>query len=212
MPSRWSPQGTYGGRLNLQTIKFREKLPCSVSIISTAVGVHLAQTLRLHRRQVAVATAYQSILQKKENAMSGYKSDLLFGALTGNGRVLVVDDEPSVRTVVRMTLEKAGYDVLEAENGEKAIEAINTGENRLVLDTVICDIRMPKINGVQAIGYFQREYPHVPLIVLTAYPETDMAVSFMRNGVADYLVKPVEAEKLKAAVAKAMERRQVAWA
>jgi two-component system chemotaxis response regulator CheY len=144
--------------------------------------------------------------------MIEYKSDLLFGALTGNGRVLVVDDEPSVRTVVRMTLEKAGYEVLEAENGENAIEAINTGENRLVLDAVICDIRMPKINGVEAIDYFQREYPHVPVIVLTAYPETDMAVSFMRNGVADYLVKPVEAEKLKASVAKAMERRQVAWA
>jgi len=144
--------------------------------------------------------------------MTEYRSDLFFGALTGNGRVLVVDDEPSVRTVVRMTLEKAGYDVLEAENGEKAIEAINTGENRLVLDTVICDIRMPKINGIQAIDYFQRVYPHVPLIVLTAYPETGMAVSFMRNGASDYLVKPVEAEKLKAAVAKAMERRQVAWA
>jgi two-component system, chemotaxis family, chemotaxis protein CheY len=144
--------------------------------------------------------------------MTEYRSDLFFGALTGNGRVLVVDDEPSVRTVVRLTLEKAGYDVLEAENGEKAIEAINTGENRLVLDTVICDIRMPKINGIQAIDYFQREYPHVPLIVLTAYPETGMAVSFMRNGASDYLVKPVEAEKLKAAVAKAMERRQVAWA
>src|SRR5678815_3714266 len=144
--------------------------------------------------------------------MIKYKSDLLFGTLTGNGRILVIDDEPSVRTVVRMTLEKAGYDVLEAENGEQAIEAINTGENRLVLDTVICDIRMPKINGIQAIDYFQREYPHVPLIVLTAYPETGMAVSFMRNGAADYLVKPVEAEKLKAAVAKAMERRQVAWA
>jgi DNA-binding NtrC family response regulator len=144
--------------------------------------------------------------------MTEYKSDLLFGALTGNGRVLVVDDERDVRTVVRLILEKAGYDVLEAENGEKAIEAINTGENRLVLDTVICDIRMPKINGVQAIDYFQREYPHVPLIVLTAYPETGMAVSFMRKGVADYLVKPIEPEKLKAAVARAMERRQVAWA
>jgi len=66
---------------------------------------------------------------------------------------------------------------------------------------------MPKINGVQAIDYFQREYPHVPLIVLTAYPNTDMAVSFMRNGVVDYLVKPVEAEMLRAAVAKAMEQR-----
>jgi two-component system, chemotaxis family, chemotaxis protein CheY len=144
--------------------------------------------------------------------MTQYKSDLLFGALTGNGRVLVVDDEPCVRNVVRMILEKAGYDVLEAENGETAIEAINTGENRLVLDAVICDIRMPKINGVQAIDYFQKEYPHVPIIVLTAYPETEMAVSFIRKGVSDYLVKPVEAERLKDAVGKAMERRHVAWA
>jgi len=144
--------------------------------------------------------------------MSEYKSDLLFGALTGNGRILVIDDESSVRTVVRMTLEKAGYDVLEAEDGEQAIEAINTGENRLVLDAVICDIRMPKINGIEAIDYFQREYPHVPLVILTGYPETEMAVSLLRKGVADYLVKPVDAERLRDAVEKAMERRHVAWA
>jgi two-component system chemotaxis response regulator CheY len=144
--------------------------------------------------------------------MTEYKSDLLFGALTGNGRVLVVDDEPAVRNIVRMILEKAGYEVLEAENGEAAIEALDTGENRLVLDVVICDIRMPKINGVQAIEYFQRQYPHVPIIVLTAYPETQMAVSFMRSGVADYLIKPVDAQKLRDAVGSAMERRQVAWA
>ena len=144
--------------------------------------------------------------------MAEYKSDALFGALTGNGRVLVVDDEPTVRTIVRLILEKAGYEVLEAENGETAIEALTTGENRLVLDVVICDIRMPKIHGVQAIEYFQREYPHVPIIVLTAYPETKMAVSFVRSGVADYLIKPVDAQKLRDAVAGAMERRQVAWA
>jgi two-component system chemotaxis response regulator CheY len=140
--------------------------------------------------------------------MTLYKSDLWFGALTGNGRVLVVDDEPLVRNVVRMTLEKAGYEVLEAENGEKAIQAINADENPLVLDVVICDIRMPKINGVEAIDYFQREYPHVSLIVLTGYPDTVMAVSFMRHGV-DYLVKPVEAQKLIAAVAEAMDRRML---
>jgi two-component system chemotaxis response regulator CheY len=154
----------------------------------------------------------QNHFVKKENAMTEYKSDLLFGALTGNGRILVIDDEPSVRTVVRMTLEKAGYDVVEAEDGEQAIEAINTGENRLVVDAVICDIRMPKINGIEAIDYFQREYPHVPLVILTGYPETEMAVSFLRKGVADYLVKPVDAERLRNAVEKAMERRHVAWA
>jgi two-component system chemotaxis response regulator CheY len=154
---------------------------------------------------------------KKENTMADYKmaeykSDLFFGARTGNGRVLVVDDEPVVRTIVRLILEKDGYDVLEAENGEAAIEALNAGENRLVLDVVICDIRMPRINGVQAIEYFQEEFPHVPVIVLTAYPETKMAVAFMRNGVTDYLIKPVDAQKLRDAVGKAMEQRQAAWA
>ncbi|MGQ0811126.1 MAG: response regulator [Nitrospiraceae bacterium] len=137
-------------------------------------------------------------------------SDFLFGASTGNGRVMVVDDEPDIRKVVRMTLQKAGYDVLEAENGEKAIELINTGENRMFLDVMICDIRMPKINGVEAIAYFQKEYPRVPLIVLTGFPDTDMATTFLRSGVVDYLVKPVEGEKLKAAVARAMDQREVA--
>jgi two-component system, chemotaxis family, chemotaxis protein CheY len=86
--------------------------------------------------------------------MTEYRSDLFFGACTGNGRILVVDDERSIRIAVRRMLEKAGYDVLEAENGETAIEAINTGENRLMLDAVICDIRMPKINGLEALAYF----------------------------------------------------------
>jgi two-component system chemotaxis response regulator CheY len=142
--------------------------------------------------------------------MTEYKSDLLFGASTGNGRVLVVDDEPDIRKVVRMTLQKAGYDVLEAENGEKAIEAINTGENRLMLDVVICDIRMPKINGIEAIAYFRKEYPRVPLIVLTGFPDTDMATTLLREGVVDYLVKPVEGEKLRAAVKRAMDQRELA--
>ena len=77
---------------------------------------------------------------------------------------------------------------------------------------MICDIRMPKINGVQAIEYFNKQFPHVPIIVLTAYPEAEMAVSFMRSGVVDYLVKPVEAQKLTAAVKRAMEQRQLTWA
>jgi two-component system chemotaxis response regulator CheY len=146
----------------------------------------------------------------KEDHMTEYKTDLLFGSSTGNGRILVVDDEPDIRKVVRMTLQKAGYDVLEAENGEKAIDIINTGENRVMLDVVVCDIRMPKINGVEAIAYFRKEYPRVPLIVLTGFPDTDMATSLMRDGVVDYLVKPVEGDKLKAAVARAMEQREIA--
>jgi two-component system chemotaxis response regulator CheY len=147
----------------------------------------------------------------KENAMTEYRSDLFFGACTGNGRILVVDDEPAIRAVVRKMLEKDGYDVVEAEDGEAAIEAVHTGENRLMLDAVICDIRMPKINGLDAIAYFRHTYPHVPLIVITGYPDTDIAVSCLHSGVVDYLVKPVDGKRLKAAVEKAMDQRELAW-
>ena len=146
----------------------------------------------------------------KEGIMGEFKSGFFMSESACNGRVLVVDDEPDIRKVVRMTLQKAGYEVIEAENGEKAIEAINTGENRLLLDVLICDIRMPKINGVEAIAYFQQEWPRVPIIVLTGFPDTDMATSFLRSGVVDYLVKPVEGEKLRTAVARAMEQRELA--
>lgn len=142
--------------------------------------------------------------------MSEFKSGFFMGSGNCNGRVLVVDDEPDIRKVVRMTLQKAGYEVLEAENGAKAIETINTGENRLLLDVIICDIRMPKVNGIEAIAYFRQNYPRVPLIVLTGFPDTDMATSLLRQGVVDYLVKPVEGDKLKAAVARAMEQRELA--
>jgi two-component system chemotaxis response regulator CheY len=146
----------------------------------------------------------------KEDIMAEFTSGFFMGDQTTNGRVLIVDDEADVRKVVRMTLQKAGYDILEAENGEKAIETINSGENRLLLDVLICDIRMPKINGVEAIAYFRANYPRVPVIVLTGFPDADMATSMLRQGVVDYLVKPVEGEKLRESVARAMEQRELA--
>ena len=141
--------------------------------------------------------------------MSEPKTAGMFGGQSSNGLVLVVDDEPDVRKVVRMTLEKAGYNVLEAEDGEVAIQKIKEDENPLILDVIITDIRMPKINGVEAIAYFQKEWPTVPLIVLTGFPDLEMATSMIKGGITDYLVKPVEAEKLKAAVANAMEKREI---
>jgi len=144
-----------------------------------------------------------------EAIMSEGLTAAMFSGQASNGLVLVVDDEPDVRKVVRMTLEKVGYQVIEAEDGETAIQEIQKGENPLILDVMITDIRMPKINGVEAISYFQKEYPSVPLIVLTGFPDLDMATSLIQRGIVDYLVKPVEADKLRAAVAKAIEKREI---
>jgi two-component system chemotaxis response regulator CheY len=132
----------------------------------------------------------------------------MFSGHETKGRVLIVDDEPDIRRVVKMVLTKAGYDVIEAEDGERAIAAIKEGENPILLSVIICDIRMPKINGVEAINYFQQQWPRVPLIVLTGFADMEMAIAFLKNGVVDYLVKPVEQEKLTNAVAKALGQRK----
>ena len=123
----------------------------------------------------------------------------------GLGRVLVVDDEADVRKSVRLILTKAGYDVVEAEDGEKGIAAIKADGNALLVDTIVCDLYMPKVNGTEAIAYFRKQFPSVPIIVLTGKPDIPNAASLFKQGIAEYLVKPVEAEKLTAVVHQAAQ-------
>jgi CheY-like chemotaxis protein len=125
----------------------------------------------------------------------------------GNGRILIVDDDENVRKVLRVTLTDAGYDVVEADHGGTGIEQIRSGENRLMVDVIICDIRMPQISGLEAIDYFRQQFPSVPILVLTGFPDTKMAADLLNKGVADYLVKPVEDEKLLAAVKAGIQQR-----
>jgi len=119
--------------------------------------------------------------------------------------VLIIDDEKEVRDVIQLQLGGSRYEVLEAEDGEQGIAFLN--ENALTVDVIICDVRMPKINGVEAVKYFRREYPSTPVIVLTGYPDVNLAVEFMRQGAVEYLVKPVEKEQLIAAVENAAAKR-----
>jgi len=123
-------------------------------------------------------------------------------------KILVIDDEEQVRTTVRRQLKGTGLVVLEAEDGEKAIELIG-GENVLEVDAIICDVRMPNINGVEAVAYLRREYPSIPVIVLTGYPDVKLAVEFMKEGVIEYLVKPVEKEALIDVINKALSQRTI---
>src|SRR3989338_8372687 len=121
------------------------------------------------------------------------------------GRVLVVDDEADVRKSVRLILAKAGYDVVEAEDGEKGIATIKADGNALLVDTIVCDLYMPKVNGMEAIAYFRAQFPSVPVIVLTGKPDIPNTASLFKQGVVEYLVKPVEAAKLTASVHKAAQ-------
>ena len=124
------------------------------------------------------------------------------------GQVLVIEDDAHVRKSVRMTLTKAGYEVVEAEDGEKGIQALQREDSPLVFDAIICDLKMPKVSGWEAIAYFRSHFPSIPVIVMTAKADIQSVLSSFELGTVNYLVKPVEPDKLMAAVAKAIGKRE----
>ena len=125
------------------------------------------------------------------------------------GRILVVDDEADLRKSIRTVLMKADYDVVEAEDGAQAIETIRSGDNPLQVSAVICDLMMPKVNGMEAIAYFRSQFPGVPVLVLTGHPNVQNISELYQKGVVDYLLKPIAPEKLLAAVEKAVPKHKL---
>ncbi len=123
------------------------------------------------------------------------------------GRVLVVDDVATVRKSISMTLAHAGYEVVEAESGEQAIKLAQDVQHPLAVDVVLCGIRMSPGDGVETITFFRRKYPTIPVVALTAYPDVELAVSLMRQGIVDFLVKPVLMEELLMVVKRAVVQR-----
>ena len=93
-------------------------------------------------------------------------------------------------------MESAGHTVIEACDGEEAVNMMKSGSNLLQVGMIICDIRMPKVNGIEAIDFLKQNAPSIPIIVVTGYPDSELAVSLMQKGVRDYMVKPVEKDKL----------------
>ena len=122
------------------------------------------------------------------------------------GRVLVVDDVAVVRKFIQTTLANAGYEVVEAENNEQAIGVMQGMTDLLPVDAILSDLRMPQINGAELIAYFRRQYPAIPVVALTAYPDVEMAVSLMRQGIMDFLVKPVLQDELLSVVKRAVDQ------
>ena len=112
------------------------------------------------------------------------------------GKILVVDDEEDVRDVIRLHLESAGYNILEAVDGEDAIKSLREEDNMINVGVILCDIRMPKVNGIECIDFLRKEAPGIPVVVVTGYPDTERAANLMKKGIKDYLVKPVEKSKL----------------
>ena len=122
--------------------------------------------------------------------------------------VLVLDDEADVRAAIRMQLGGTRFEVLEAENVEQAIALL--ADHAISIDVIISDVRMPGVSGVEAVAMFQRDYPTTPVIVLTGFPDVDLAVDFMKKqDVVDFLTKPVAKDTLIEVVEKAAQGRKL---
>ena len=112
------------------------------------------------------------------------------------GKILVIDDEQDIRDIFKDRLEKAGYNPILAENGEEAISILRSGDNLINVGVILCDIRMPKVNGIECIKFLRQQAPGIPIVVITGYPDSELAGKLIAQGVKEYLVKPVDKEKM----------------
>jgi two-component system response regulator PilR (NtrC family) len=120
-------------------------------------------------------------------------------------RILVVDDEESMRELLEIALGKDGYRITVAASGGQATELIDKGS----FDLVISDIKMPDMSGVEVLRYVKQTDPAIPVIMVTAYASAETAVEALRLGAYDYLTKPFKIDELKANVRNALEKRRL---
>ena len=99
------------------------------------------------------------------------------------GRVLVVDEEAEVRKSVHLILSKAGYDVIEAEDGEAGVNVLKSGDNPIAVDAIICGLDMPKMGGKEAIPNFLYQFPSCPIIVLSGSITLESTTRLFKPGV-----------------------------
>jgi putative nucleotidyltransferase with HDIG domain len=123
--------------------------------------------------------------------------------LSKAARILVVDDEEPIRTMMGATLECEGYEVELAASGREAMEALG----RNAFDLVLTDIVMQDGNGIALLEHIQEQQPQLPVVMVTAVHDISVAIDSMRCGAYDYLLKPFESEHLVGIVLRALNHR-----
>ena len=127
-------------------------------------------------------------------------------SVTGTARVLVVDDEPAVRDSLARTLRFEGYDVVVANDGIAALDAVRTDNP----DVVVLDVMMPRMDGLEACRLLRSDHPTLPVLMLTARDSVGDRVAGLDAGADDYLVKPFALQELLARVRALLRRSMLA--
>jgi DNA-binding NtrC family response regulator len=122
-------------------------------------------------------------------------------------RILVIEDEAAIRRVLVKILseENENYTVEEAEDGLKGLEAIKNYD----FDLVLCDIKMPKMDGVEVLEAARKIKPEIPFIMISGHGDLETAVSTMRAGAFDYISKPPDLNRLLTTVRNALDRKEL---
>jgi two-component system response regulator AtoC len=115
--------------------------------------------------------------------------------------ILVIDDEEAIRLFLQATLEDEGYDVLTAATGGEGLELARDR----VPDLVLLDLMLPDMSGIQVLGGLKSSMPHICVVMITSYRETDTAVQAMKLDAFDYVNKPINLDRLLKVMAKALE-------
>jgi signal transduction histidine kinase/CheY-like chemotaxis protein len=121
-----------------------------------------------------------------------------------SGRVLVVDDEEEVRTFARRALQRHGFDVIVAENGERALEVLSECDGDV--SVVLLDLLMPELSGEEVFQELQKRYPGTPVVLSSGYTEDDAVPRMTEAGLASFLPKPYRTQALVEAIDRAIGR------
>jgi len=121
-----------------------------------------------------------------------------------SAKILVIDDEESIRRTVSMALERAGYAVDTAENGKQAIEKAEANFYNLAL----IDIRLPDMEGTELLTALEETTPKMVKIILTGYPALENAVKAINKGVDTYLIKPVKTDELLSLIKEHLDKQK----
>jgi len=120
-------------------------------------------------------------------------------------RIIIADDEPTIRLILKELLIKEGYEVEEAANGEEAILALRNAPFNLA----ILDYRMPKMDGMEALRQIKKIDPSVAVVMITAHGNTDVAMEAIREGAYDYFPKPFDNKEIVFVVKRVKERQEL---
>jgi two-component system response regulator FlrC len=117
-------------------------------------------------------------------------------------RILIVEDDPTLRMALRDTLETAEFQVFEAENGKEGLLQLMHQD----IDVVVSDVQMDEMDGEQLLRATREKFPSIPFVMMTAHASVERAVAAMRDGATDYLQKPFEAASLVETVKRMVKR------